>query len=402
MSSWTAEQAKEALDLLVKLLQEPTSSRLRSDLQKLERRLRTGPLVEPAGTLTASGRKAKRHLEELVLALHGLSLLSSARLPPEGQVLVIGSAHFDILCDYSAWQETQVDKIGTIFISVGGSAFNIAADLVHHRVPAALFTYLRDHALATELIESQCHRLGIQTQFVARTSSAQADTAFVAHRRDGDLVSAVTSTRVDKVVFDEDLLHEAMTSCRFAIADCNLTAEQLGLVARLAAAADKELLVAGVSESKAERVLAVPPPANRTYAFDVFSLNEAEARQVFKCDLAPRQAQHLCKMARSRNVVVTRGAEGYDVYTAAGRLLRFPAPRVPRVVSITGAGDALVAAIGVCLFQDGKIDWDRVTEVGATLIAEVLATPGSTMEAQDPFAPGGVVSAQLGSAPAPH
>ena len=278
--------------------------------------------------------------------------------------------------DYQENQSRNIDKVGRLRYSVGGSAFNIAANLSQSNICACLLTYLPSMSVTTNLIERQCDAFGIDRRFI-RTTQQREEGGFVAHLCRGDLVAAVTSTVIDTVDFDESYLSMAVNDCRFLAIECNLSERQITQITRLARAANKQVVAAGVSEAKAPRIQAAFYTEENPYSIEVFSLNESELRRAF--GLGPhKDAVSLCQRARSRHVVVTKGEKGFSVYSHDGSVSDYPAPRVDRIVSTSGCGDALVSCICMCIYDNYQIDWDRVVSLGAVVIGRVLASDCAT------------------------
>lgn len=89
------------------------------------------------------------------------------------RVLAIGSVHLDTIAfSRSATEQDDVTLIGTITHSVGGSAYNVAANLAsrHGRAMAlrdvAVYTILPQHSVLTEIIRYKIDVAGINSRFV--------------------------------------------------------------------------------------------------------------------------------------------------------------------------------------------------------------------------------------------
>lgn len=255
---------------------------------------------------------------------------------------------------------------------MGGSAFNIAVNLAQNDVCSCLYTVLSSQSITTNLIERQCDALGVDRRFI-HTTNQREEAGFIAHRCQGDLVAAVTSTIIDKIEFDETHLAEAINGCRLLVIECNLSPRQIALITRLGRAANKLVLAAGVSDAKASRIQAAFRTDEDPYSIEAFSLNESELRQAFDMR-SDKDALWLCRKARSRSVVVTRGERGFSVYFHDGRVCDYPPPTVDQIVSTSGAGDALVACICKCIYDTGSVDWGQVVSLGSVIIGRVLAS----------------------------
>ncbi len=107
-------------------------------------------------------------------------------------------------------------------------------------------------------------------------------------------------------------------------------------------------------------------------ACKVIVLNSAELA-VLGQHLRIRGADDLLRLG-VKVVVLTRGADGCDVWWADG-MLRQAALRPDRVVDTTGSGDALTSGFLAAYWQTG--DLARAAQWGAANAAAVLAQPGS-------------------------
>lgn len=89
------------------------------------------------------------------------------------RVLAIGSVHLDTIAfSRSAASQEDVTLIGNIIHSVGGSAYNVAANLAsrHGRTTplrdVAVYTILPQHSVLTEIIKYKIDAAGIDSRFV--------------------------------------------------------------------------------------------------------------------------------------------------------------------------------------------------------------------------------------------
>lgn len=270
-------------------------------------------------------------------------------------VLVIGATNVDILCEYDASVADTIDKPGTVEFAVGGTAFNIAANLSDGGVPVRLYTHLNATSPFTDLIQNELDRRNIDTSLVG-TYPDIPENAFVAFQEDGDLASAVTSSGLGEKPLDTDALRRAATDASLIIADCNLTASQLEDVAEIATEFDRPLFIAGVSESKVSRF------QTASTAADVLFINEHEAAAIDSEVLDPEDVN-------ATELVITRGADGFEA-RGPTTTESFAAPALDDVVSTLGAGDALLSGVAHSVWERGTLEWDQtVPRIHAYLTA---------------------------------
>ncbi len=118
---------------------------------------------------------------------------------------------------------------------------------------------------------------------------------------------------------------------------------------------------------------------------------EAAIRQGLVYGIAPNEAEFAAlggvKLLEFVHVVVCkRGARGVLVHLrGAAQPLSFPAPAVERVVSVSGAGDALLAAILVMLYDKRETRWDVIMRAANGAVAEVLQSPKTVAETLRPL-----------------
>jgi hypothetical protein len=89
----------------------------------------------------------------------------------EKRILTVGSVHLDtIALSKSPTTQDDVTHIGNIIHSVGGSAYNIAANLSSHHAKAvrdvAIYSILPQHSVLTEIIKYKINVAGINSRFV--------------------------------------------------------------------------------------------------------------------------------------------------------------------------------------------------------------------------------------------
>ena len=296
-------------------------------------------------------------------------------------VLVIGSAHLDILADYGVETKDNIDKIGNLKIALGGSAYNIAINLGSHQVKTAIFTSLKTGSLSGKLIKESLEEKKIITDYI-EFDDFISESGFVAHRLSGKLESAVSATTIDQIILNDGKLNQAISKANVVIADCNLSPFQIESIIAKTKLHSKSLFICSVSESKVKRAIDIKTQYKFNYT--LFCLNSLEAKKNFDWyDITDSEnVKSLCNFYSSENVIITNGKLGYSVFSIEGKRRDFQAPNVPVVKSELGAGDALLAALAAHYSQKNTFVWESCAEIISRFVQPVLSveegTPGAS------------------------
>lgn len=325
------------------------------------------------------------------------------------KTLVVGSAHLDTIA--YATDTKPRDAIGYARFFAGGTAFNVAAWLSHHRQAPRLFTYLRKDSYLSDAIFGVISRCGVKTPYVFRENIVCGhlldDSAFIAHidANTHSLIQAISAVNIGKLdlpdhVRETSRLRRAMEWADICVIDCNLSPSTIGFICR-EARADRNvaIVVAGVSAPKIRRYVELRLDA--AHRADLLCANHEEIASLFTAAtdrnlvarlsgtaLQPKDGQRICERANAQRVTVSND-KGFFLASPEG-VDFFPAPRThrDRIVSTTGAGDALlagmVAAYARARASDGGLrlaDWRPDQSAQALInegIAGCLLTHGAT------------------------
>jgi sugar/nucleoside kinase (ribokinase family) len=274
----------------------------------------------------------------------------------DSPVLVIGAAHVDVFADYNQKDAENLDKIGTVRFSVGGTAYNIAVNLGQNRIPVELITVIRDKSFPSIWIAERLESAGVATGNMQLVENAR-DSGFVAIRCQGELENAVTATAIGSVPLNTPNTDAAIQRAKLVVLDCNLPTHEIAQLLEAAHFARKPTLVAAVSDSKVTKLV---ERQNKTrFEIDVVVLNLTELRAVTDPQYRPltrANATEICGLLGAKHVIVTMGADGHTVVTSGHDPQSFPAPTVEGFVSSTGAGDALTAGVLAYWYQNLQLD----------------------------------------------
>ena len=87
-------------------------------------------------------------------------------------------------------------------------------------------------------------------------------------------------------------------------------------------------------------------------------------------------AEQLLKSLRSQHLVVTLGSNGASLYTANHNRVHACPAFAGKVVDKVGSGDALLALLSCCLYN--QVDLDVALLIGSLAAAQVVETVGNS------------------------
>lgn len=276
------------------------------------------------------------------------------------RLMVAGSAHLDVIASVSG-DEFTLDKIGTISIEVGGTACNIALNLLQLGAHVNFLTAMNNSPHA----QFVAGYLGAQgAELIIDKNQNLPLSAFSAHiNLQGELESAITATSIALHKFTDDRVEEALRGVDAVVIDCNLSQETIWQIIRLATERLLPIFAAAVSEEKSLRILGITP------ALTAFFLNNRELSYI---------RNHLGSKARhpselnvklGTTLVVTQGDQGaYIARPHCTDLSYIEAPIVDVIGNTLGMGDAFMAATVY-----GHIAMDQTLEQAANAALPLVA-----------------------------
>jgi len=258
---------------------------------------------------------------------------------PENFVFVAGSAHLDVLARVTG-DDFAVDKIGDTEIEIGGTACNIAINIATMKQPVRLLTAMETSSPYSAMIVSHLKEHGVDV-IVAHCDGMRTP-IFTAHiGRDGEIISAVSSTPVETAAFGESLIRDSMTGAICAILECNLSANAIDAMARVANEIGIPVFIGAVSEEKSLKLAQVD---ENIYA--VF-MNRREMSYFARKMSIPATAESLSAYLGC-NVISTLDSNGAIIVerekSGGATTFSSPPPQIVSDANTLGAGDALLAA----------------------------------------------------------
>lgn len=293
-------------------------------------------------------------------------------MPGKGEaVLAIGCAHLDVM---GVFRDVETrDKQGKVRFSIGGVAYNVAANLGISRINVSLYAYLAKGSALSDLVLRNIKKCGIRRKYVYVQTLLHGerigDSAFVAHWNEEirDVASAVSYMAIGESDWHDDRregrrLVRAIRDANVIVLDCGLRANTIRYIVKTISEQKKShnrkpLLVGATSETKCVRFCDLPLSPDE-YA-DVIVMYAEELSYLFQIGTAERKtfvsslasgdlkagysAQVISDRAKARNVVLAFRDHAM-VYSHNGAVRRFEMPDIVEFVSATGTRDAMLAA----------------------------------------------------------
>jgi pseudouridine kinase len=268
-------------------------------------------------------------------------------------VLVIGAASIDTKGRAGHPLQTGTSTPGAIRMSVGGVGRNVAENLARLGERVVLLTAVGDDQSGQLIMEqAQAHGIDVSQMLVSREYRTASYLALLDET--GDLVMSIDDMKINQKLITPQYLYRRRRFFRDAqlvVLDANLSAAALRTLFRLAAQYRKMVCADPTTAMLAPRLC----PHLTTITLITPNAREAEALcgvQVQDRDSALTAARRLREMG-VQIAIVTLGASG-AVYATSEESGHLPAVQT-EVVDLTGAGDALTAAVVFGLVNDVPI-----------------------------------------------
>jgi pseudouridine kinase len=262
-------------------------------------------------------------------------------------IIVIGGANLDIKSVIAGKTVAATSNPGASALSLGGVGRNIAENLARLGAPVALLSVVGDDDAGARLIAGSA-AAGIDMRLTARAKGNTGTYAVVIDRQ-GEMVIGVADMRlIDAITPRFIARHKAeLAAARLLVADCNLSAEALAEVARIAARANIPLIIEPVSVPKAKRLASLLRAGLPIHAVTP-NRDELAALVGFpvRSEAALKRAMRLLHRRGVRHVLVGLGAAGCYLSSAHDDInftVHLPAASRTKVRDVTGGGDAMVA-----------------------------------------------------------
>lgn len=256
----------------------------------------------------------------------------------KGTALVIGGMNIDILGVPFGLYHPGDSLPGSVRLSVGGVAYNIASWLARSGMRVQLITAIGDDPFA-HIAQTACETAGIDTRLALRLSSPSSIYMAI-HGQDGAMTAAINDMAAIAKLGPAHLeAHQGTLAAAFGVCviDANLPEATLAAIPQLVHA---PILADPVSCEKGRRLLPILP------LLSAIKPNASEALALSGCEDIPAAARWFLDRG-VKEVYISLGQDGlyYAWAQGAGHL---PAGTLTTAPS-TGAGDAMAAGLALGL-----------------------------------------------------
>ena len=284
-------------------------------------------------------------------------------------IAVIGGANVDIMARHDGLVLNDTDSNpGQMMLSAGGVARNVAENLARLGSDVELITSLGDDDFATKIKASlDLPHLDFKASQI--TPNTASDSYLSLHNAEGELLHAVHHTQLVSALTPSYLGQHGklIAGASVLVADCNLPAETLAWLATFTPR--PALFIDGVSAHKITRLAPI------LSQIDGLKCNQLEAATLLGLaqTTPPDQLARRISDKGVRSVILSLGAKGV-LLARAGICTHYPQPTAPEnILSVSGAGDALLAAYIHAIHH--KLPQDAAIKMGLKAAVKTLEAP---------------------------
>jgi pseudouridine kinase len=269
-------------------------------------------------------------------------------------LLVIGAASIDTKGRADQQIQTGTSTPGAIRISVGGVGRNIAENLARLGERVVLLSAVGDDGSGRRILQ-QAAECGLDISHILVDANHRTAAYLAVLDDTGNLVMSIDDMGISRDLITPGFVYRRRAlfrDARMIVLDANLSPETLRTIFRLAQKYSVPLCADPTTATLAPRLC--PHLADLT----LVTPNAAEAEALCGVQVTGREsariaAQRLVSMG-VQIAIVTLGATGL-VYATSRESGHVPALEV-EIVDLTGAGDALTAAVVFGLLNDFPVD----------------------------------------------
>lgn len=340
-------------------------------------------LIREDPMLAQQAIAAQLGISRSAVAGHVMNLTNKGLIKGRGYVVsdtpfvaVIGGANIDIHGQSNRSLRRKDSNPGTVHISAGGVARNVAENLARLGVDCRLISAIgTDHH--GQMLMRLSREAGIDMQFVQEIASAPTSTYLSVLDHSGEMQVAIADMSIIDYLSAERLqTHEAMLQqAALMVLDANLPDDTLAWLS--STFADTPIFADTVSAAKATRL--------GPYLSSIHTLKTGTAEIEALVGAQARTQSQLRKLARRLHEVgverlfVTRGEQGVFFSTREAQGMQKPTSDRRKVRNAGGAGDAFLAALAYAWLEDRPLQGSLKFALAAAAVT--LSHPASSSPA---------------------
>ena len=329
--------------------------------------------------------------------------MSAIQIPvAPGPILVVG----DIICDHYVWGDVErISPEAPVQVlrwereaDRPGGAANVAMNLAALGCKVCLAGVVGRDAAGRWLLKTLRAR-GIDTSGIILSVARPTTTKTRVIARGQHMIRIDRESRLALSAKDESLLVSAIKRARAKLAGVICSDYGKGvLTASVLAAAGRRPARASGSEHSRRPIVLVDPKGHDFSKYrgaDLLTPNEKELMEADLTNLGPRgnlgnpanlvesRAQLLIDRLALKGLLVTRGAEGMDLFeadpTRGGKVRHTHIPVLQRheVFDVTGAGDTVAAVMGLAI--SAGMPWAEAARLANAAAGIVVGTVGTAV-----------------------
>jgi pseudouridine kinase len=292
-----------------------------------------------------------------------------------------GMASPDVICIGGATLDRKCRLLGPLLRGTsnpvtgsrafGGVARNVSETLARLGVRVALATAVGDDDAGRDLVR-HLDETGVDTSLVL-TKAAQRTAEYTAVlNADGSLALGLADMAIFDAFSPSDIgsLEPEFVAASQVFADCNLSALTLAHLISMARANGFRLAIDAVSVAKAGRL------PRDLHGIRLLFLNRDEAAAILGDSLEPKDAAAALRERGAAMVVLTDGANGLVAADQTDAV--HVSAHATKVRDVTGAGDALIAAVLAGLIAGETLA--EAARIGVYVAAQTVASTATVCD----------------------
>lgn len=163
-----------------------------------------------------------------------------------------------------------VNKSGILSLGIGGSGYNIAVNIASEGFGVNFLTAMSRSIISGTIVDS-VQNAGVDPYIYYQDDLSES--GFSAHLVQGEVLSSVSSSPVEKIDIPDDIVARAIENVKVVVADFNMSLGVLGKLAFQAQKKDVPFCLIGVSQEKSFKILSL---CSNKFIVDLFFTDRAE------------------------------------------------------------------------------------------------------------------------------